>query len=206
MGRLDDGITFLAELTNAFQHAHLISIIQICRGLVHEEDSGLLCQCPCDQHQLTFTTGDVQEHPIPQIADIDLLQRGFDVGHFLLSRGGEARHQRRGTHQHHIRNGIIERRRGGLRNIGHLPGELFGRQRANIRAVNADAPAEPRQQTEHTFEQRALAHAVRPQQTDEVAGFNLKADLSEHRRALRIGIGEIADLDTHYQSPRLESR
>ena len=74
VGGQQHGHAACTQRGNLVQHADLVAEVQAGRGLVHDQQRGLLGQGACDQHQLALAAAQLGVGTQRQMGDAQLLQ------------------------------------------------------------------------------------------------------------------------------------
>ncbi len=206
MGGLYDGIALAGEGADLRHHPHLIAVVQIGGGLVHDQNPGLLGEGPGDENQLPLSAADLGVEAVGKIGDPQLLQRLQRQPLLLPARRRESAGLGGGPHEHHVQNGIVKGGVVGLGDIGDGAGQFPGPVGLHVSAVQGDgalvSPLEP----QHAPEQGGLSHAVGPQYGEELSLSGRKAHVPQDGAAGDILKAEIAHLQAHARSPPLVMR
>ena len=201
MGRHDGGVAPVPQHADLFQHADLIAVIQAGRGLVQQQELGLVGQGLGQHHQLPLPAGDVGVGPVPQVIDAHILHGG--PGDLPVLGGGlpEIPGAHHPAQEHHVLHQIGEGRDMVLGHIGEGPGRFPAAPAGDVLPVDADLPAEGRQGAQQGLEQGGLSHAVGPQDAADLMVAHGEAHPLQHRLLRRIAAAQGAD--AHFQSQPL---
>ena len=168
--------------------------IEGAERLVEQQYAGLDCQCPRERDPLALSAGELRGQPIRHRVELHQLQQ---LVHAFADVG--LRGPRRSRLHPQAKGDVFEHAQMAEQRV-MLKHETDRRSRTLTSVASAPSKCtEPRIrqfQPRNDSQQGGLAGARHAQQRDQLAGFDLEADLVE-RDEIAEGFADVADLDTH---------
>jgi hypothetical protein len=143
------------------EHRQLMGEIEVSRGLVEEQDSGLLGEGACQQETLALTARDLANPSFSKVRGIDERQR--PTNDRVVQRRCAPKHPEmwRASGQRNIPAGQRLGQQGVLWHDRHLPGNLGATQGAKGSPIKTNCPSLRTQQPGGQTQERRLARTIR---------------------------------------------
>jgi hypothetical protein len=168
------------EFPDQREHLDAVAQIEMGRGLVEQQDLGILGQRPGDQHELSLAAGQLENGSVGEFGDPHPLHgalRALDVGRRLVA---ERTQVRRPAHQHDLTGA---EGKGDLDVLGdhrQLPRQGASRQRLRASTAHADASGGRPQHPRGDAEESRLAGAVAAGEHEDLAREELEVDVAQN--------------------------
>src|SRR5699024_2969560 len=193
------------EFPKEGEESDLMIDIEARGGFVEQESIGVLTERTREHHSLALAAAHFVDRAVGKAHRIRTLHRAPRVGAVGGRDPLEARAIGSASHRYHLSNWKRKGQVGLLGNGRYPAGERLRRQLTDVLAVDFDRSGGGFDQSVDRAQQRALARAVRPDETDELARLDGEIHVAE-RIDVAEGNSEVPNVDHSARTSRLRSR
>ena len=169
MAGKQNGIPLLRQPLDPLHHPQLVAVVQAAGRLVHNQQLGLLRQCPCNQHKLLLAAGKPAIAASLHVGYAHLRQCAARDGKLLFTGALQSPHPVGSAHQHHLQHRVVKGRGMRLRDIGNLRCDLPRLQGLYLPPIYGYAAAVAAIQPQQAAEQRAFSRTVGAQHGNQLS-------------------------------------
>jgi len=177
----DRQISIPGKAKREIEHGQLMGEIEVSRGFVEEQDSGLLGQGARQQETLALTARDLANSSISEVRGID--ERQSPTNDRVVQWGCPAKHPEMwcAPGQRNIPAGQRLRHQGLLWHDRDLPGDLGATERAKVSPIKSNCPLPRTQQPGGQAQERRLARTIRAKEPNKPTRPQRQRDVGHDR-------------------------
>ena len=190
------------QRADGVQQHQFVSVIQMRRRLVHQDQRRVLAERPCEKDQPKFPTGNGVIWAVGQCFDPGLLQCLLAADVVILRGRAEGGQIRRASHEDRFPYGIWKCDGMILWHIGDMTGDGFPVHSGQILSVQQNRSGVRHMKAENRVEQGALTASVGTHDTQHRSRRDIKGHIPK-RRNYAIGETQMIYLKHHDQLPPL---
>ncbi len=176
VGGHDHGSTLFRESADGLQTQHLVSHVQVGRGLIQKNDVGLLNQGSRQQHQLTFSAAQLRITSVFEMANAHAVERLLGQRHIPRRWHPENAHVGSSAHARYIENGEGEGRRMILKKKSYSAPPGARVESRQIVIAHAHGTFGEGQRAADAAKQGALSTSIGAENGEHFSGENVEVD------------------------------